>query len=501
MDPYADFYDDSYLDMPTTTSDSNNPIYNMPPVIAQDAWGYDTQDYMRYAAYSGSPSRYSPPPSLPPFYTRSTAQPSSSTRSSLTSLHNSSTSTDASSSFTDPLYANTGSRASLSAYPSTSSSYSPTPSHTSETPAEMAGFPNSQALLSFSPAVRPAFTLLDSSNRVVSVDLSAQLSGMFFLAEPATDDGQILPGPPQLTCYRRNLFQVAGNVTLPKDLRYLQADGGQRLPIVGVDVSIVATESVENASVKLISVPWKTPPSGSADALTPHPADPKVEAEPRPVAIPLTGSPNSHSAASTVQYTNNPVTFRRLQFRTATANNGRRRELQQHFTLGLKLTIHLGAPAGAKAVVCEVRSGKIIVRGRSPRNFVGKHEIPLSGSASRKGSRKASPGSEDVSAPTGSVGLGLTSAGYSEAIAPVTTSQDNWGYTPYAYSQGDVQMDPHFMNWIRQPGSAAGTLPAQTAATSVGMRQGQYATADDARVWDFGEQAQGYGWDHKGNRR
>jgi hypothetical protein len=64
---------------------------------------------------------------------------------------------------------------------------------------------------------------------------------------------------------------------------------------------------------------------------------------------------------------------------SATANNGRRKELQQHFILHLKVVGTLGN--GEKVVLAETRTSPIVVRGRSPRNFQARKEIPLLGSS------------------------------------------------------------------------------------------------------------------------
>jgi hypothetical protein len=66
-------------------------------------------------------------------------------------------------------------------------------------------------------------------------------------------------------------------------------------------------------------------------------------------------------------------------WRSATANNGRRKELQQHFVLHLKVTGTLSN--GTKAVLTESTTAPIVVRGRSPRNFQARKEIPLLGSS------------------------------------------------------------------------------------------------------------------------
>lgn len=217
------------------------------------------------------------------------------------------------------------------------------------------------------------YTLLDDSFRRSSVNINAQLHGMFFLAEsqwPSTPDAP--PPPPELTCYRRNLFQITGSVTLPRNLRYVFTDDGSRIPIYELELAVSATESVENNAVKIISVPWKTPASGEASK-----SEDKVERE--PPTIPLD---KMSGQELDTDYTTFPIQWKRLQFRIATANNGRRKELQQHFLLHLKIMASLST--GGKIAIAEAVSGAVIVRGRSPRNFAARKDLPLSSSSTAR---------------------------------------------------------------------------------------------------------------------
>ncbi|PYH46686.1 transcriptional regulator PacG/VIB-1 [Aspergillus saccharolyticus JOP 1030-1] len=254
-------------------------------------------------------------------------------------------------------------------------------------------------LLSFSlPAY--SFTLLDYSLRRTSVSLAAQLHGMFFLAESPWTTSPMDNAPPQqgaeLTCYRRNLFQITGSVTLPRSLRYIMTEQGDRIPILAQELTVSATESVEGNSVKIISVPWKTPAASqnqSADdsnapangvSITQSTTNPKVEKEPPPIPLDIMAGQDLDT-----DYATFPIAWKRLQFRVATANNGRRKELQQHFVVRLKVIATLST--GARVPICEIQSGPVIVRGRSPRNFQSRKDLPLSGSAaaSRKNTQSA----------------------------------------------------------------------------------------------------------------
>ena len=220
------------------------------------------------------------------------------------------------------------------------------------------------------------FTLLDYSLRRTSLSLTAQLHGMFFMAEsPSLAAADTASQPAELTCYRRNLFQITGSITLPRTLRYILTDQGDRIPILAQELTISATESVEGHPVKLISVPWKTPASNATST-------PEEKTEKEPTSIILDTMSNQDMDAD---YATFPIAWKRLQFRIATANNGRRKELQQHFVVKLKVVATLST--GAKVSICEAKSGAIIVRGRSPRNFQQRKDFPVgnTGGSGRKG--------------------------------------------------------------------------------------------------------------------
>ncbi|TQV99262.1 hypothetical protein V2A60_004741 [Cordyceps javanica] len=214
-------------------------------------------------------------------------------------------------------------------------------------------------------------TVVDQHGRVQQLELSAQLHGMFFLSEMPSgggDSGGALQ--PELTCYRRNLFQISGSFVTPRGPISVVNEANETIPVSSMEVTISAIESVDGNPVRLIVIPWKTPPPNSPEQAQ----NPDQE----PPALPLIpfqdNSPNSEG-----EYAVYPVGWRRLQFRIATANNGRRKELQQHFVLHLK--VHGTLADNSKVVLTESVTAPIVVRGRSPRNFQARKEIPLLGSS------------------------------------------------------------------------------------------------------------------------
>ncbi|EEH19747.2 hypothetical protein PABG_02006 [Paracoccidioides brasiliensis Pb03] len=267
-------------------------------------------------------------------------------------------------------------------------------------PQQDASINHNHKLLSFSIPMYN-FTLLDYSLRRISISMAAQLHGMFFLAEsPWTSSPITKPnGPPpmaELTCYRRNLFQVTGSVTMPRSMRYIMTDQGDRIPILAQELTVSATESVEGNPVKIISVPWKTPAANAAG----QPED-KTEKEPPSIPLDIMAGQDIDS-----EYATFSIAWKRLQFRIATANNGRRKELQQHFVVRLKIVATLST--GAKIPICEAHSGPVIVRGRSPRNFQSRKDLPLSGSAASSRKHVQANANRTATSETASSQLGTT---------------------------------------------------------------------------------------------
>lgn len=227
-----------------------------------------------------------------------------------------------------------------------------------------------QKLLSFKK-VGDKHTIVDGKGRIHEMEIDAQLHGMFFLSEfpSSAGDGNVLNA--ELTCYRRNLFQISGSLCFPQIPLSVLLESGETSLIKNMEVSISAIESVDQHPVRLIVIPWKTPPPNS----------PEVNQAPdqEPPNLPLIPWAEDEDDTSGEHYAIYPIGWRRLQFRIATANNGRRKELQQHFVLHLKL--HGTLANGQKVVLSELTTAPIVVRGRSPRNFQARKEIPLLGSS------------------------------------------------------------------------------------------------------------------------
>ncbi|KAH6987449.1 hypothetical protein BKA56DRAFT_478289 [Ilyonectria sp. MPI-CAGE-AT-0026] len=216
-------------------------------------------------------------------------------------------------------------------------------------------------------------TIVDQQGRMQQLELSAQLHGMFFLSEMPTSSADGSVRQPELTCYRRNLFQTSGSLITPRGQLSIITEAGETVAVSNMEVTISAIESVDGNPVRLIVIPWKTPPPNSPET--------NQSPDQEPPSLPLIPFQDDGSEADG-EFAVYPIGWRRLQFRMchrATANNGRRKELQQHFVLHLKVVGTLAN--GNKVVLTESTTAPIVVRGRSPRNFQARKEIPLLGSS------------------------------------------------------------------------------------------------------------------------
>lgn len=167
------------------------------------------------------------------------------------------------------------------------------------------GVGHDHKLLSFRK-VADKHTIVDAHGRMQQLELTAQLHGMFFLSEmPAqNNDGSVLQ--PELTCYRRNLFQVSGSLITPRGPMSVISETGESVPVQTTEVTISAIESVDGHPVRLIVIPWKTPPPNSPEV--------SQGADQEPASLPLI--PFQDDGCETDgEYAVYPIGWRRLQFR------------------------------------------------------------------------------------------------------------------------------------------------------------------------------------------
>lgn len=238
-------------------------------------------------------------------------------------------------------------------------------------------------LLGFSEATA-SVSVLDEAGNLADLQMSAELYGMFFVAEDVFG-GESSGRPLELTCYRRNLWQCSGQISLPRMVTGIINEQGQQLRITELLASITAQESIEGKATEIISIPWKSAnPQATEEA--------KVAGPPPNITLDLSSGQELDANRASV-----PVSWKRLQFKHATANNGRRKGLQQHYVVHINLLGKL--ESGEIVQIAEIQSGPVIVRGRSPRNFDSRKDVPLSGEP-RKLERRNTAGSDNVALKT-----------------------------------------------------------------------------------------------------
>ncbi|ORY95531.1 hypothetical protein BCR43DRAFT_493131 [Syncephalastrum racemosum] len=168
------------------------------------------------------------------------------------------------------------------------------------------------------------------------------------------------------TCYRRNYFQVSAAFTLNNfpqvfyhpeaDIPCLVRDENEELHDVrGFRMGISARLADDDSTT--ITLIQHTAKRDKGPQLTP---------EPKPVV------PNGDLTLYQGASAGNPqdqsvVTFERIQFKSATANNGKRRAAQQYYILNVELFARLHNEQLIK--VASNRSAPLVVRGRSPGHY------------------------------------------------------------------------------------------------------------------------------------
>ncbi len=259
------------------------------------------------------------------------------------------------------------------------------------------------------------FLTLVCNGQIVTIDISAKVDKGFF---PAKEDNK-------WTCYRRNYFGVTCSYTLHPNINNGQlflrgrrsAGGDERVKAIAVNVEA----RVDGSQGKKIELIQHTPRRDAGEKwevsfvkLAPQPPGRQdhmpgpggygmamggfhaTGAGPMP-ELPFQVIPgeviNPHSSAGQQQNqgTNNngygspgspiPVhgpqhvtTFDRIQFKQATANNGKRRASQQYFVLDVQVYVDVRQnvtddPSWVK--VASRTSDKVVVRGRSPSHYQG----------------------------------------------------------------------------------------------------------------------------------
>ncbi|KAI8096395.1 uncharacterized protein BX664DRAFT_355762 [Halteromyces radiatus] len=240
----------------------------------------------------------------------------------------------------------------------------------------------------FAAEMGPIFSSTKSLENIYALDRSTLLTARI---QAKMDRGFFLADN-DWTCYRRNYFQVSCAFTIPgltniptpppyfgadphqqhphhphhhyhmqqDPLCYVQTDG-MFLPIRQFSLNISARVSNSDKKIELVQ---HTPKRDKGPQNT-------------PLAKPVL--PGGNLSLSAVGASQNIATFERIQFKTATANNGKRRAAQQYYVCVVDLycdTIVDGMHRQIKVASCQ--SAPLVVRGRSPGHYSDNNQLQQS---------------------------------------------------------------------------------------------------------------------------
>ncbi|SAL98271.1 hypothetical protein [Absidia glauca] len=164
------------------------------------------------------------------------------------------------------------------------------------------------------------------------------------------------------TCYRRNYFQVSATFDV-HGISYLVQ--GSEVPC------LVQSEQRQLYQVDYFSIGVSACVSGSDKKIDLIQHTPKRDKGPQMIPQPraLRSGGNLHLAP--VGSNHNIVTFERMQFKTATANNGKRRAAQQYYEIIVDLFANTSNGLSLRVATCT--SAPLVVRGRSPGHYADFH--------------------------------------------------------------------------------------------------------------------------------
>lgn len=164
-------------------------------------------------------------------------------------------------------------------------------------------------------------------------------------------------------CYRRNYFQVSSTFDIhgidyllhcPEVPCLLQKSAQEILQVEYFSIGISAC--VSGNADKKIELVQHTPKRDKGPQMVPKP-------------LPVRAGGNLHLAS----FGSSPsiVTFERMQFKTATANNGKRRAAQQYYEVVIDLFANTAQGETIRVATCH--SAPLVVRGRSPGHYADSH--------------------------------------------------------------------------------------------------------------------------------
>ncbi|KAI9318799.1 hypothetical protein BX666DRAFT_1844977, partial [Dichotomocladium elegans] len=212
----------------------------------------------------------------------------------------------------------------------------------------------------FSFEMGPFFSSTKQHEELLSLD---QTNGYQIQLHAKMDRG-FFRADQDWACYRRNYFQVSSTFDVlginyplqtsevPCLLRKSSTQELHQVEFFSIGVSACVSSNPE----KKIELVQHTPKRDKGPQMVPKPQ-------------PVRAGGNLHLAS--VGSSHQIVTFERMQFKTATANNGKRRAAQQYYEIVIDLFANTSQ--GETICVATCQSAPLVVRGRSPGHYADSH--------------------------------------------------------------------------------------------------------------------------------
>ncbi|ODV88847.1 hypothetical protein CANCADRAFT_3490 [Tortispora caseinolytica NRRL Y-17796] len=236
-------------------------------------------------------------------------------------------------------------------------------------------------------------TLFDAHKRKVTVDVEMNMLGKFLLVPEACVEipkDQIHPDNPDvpIVFHRRNGIQITGTLSNLNKIATLKTSNMKTdLPVKRLFLEVVGCSTNTNETPQLTT---SNPHSSTTRKLSDNANDddevPKGSYGPHPSAIPLSKDSDLTTFA-----------WKRILFRSATANNGKKRMMQEYYFLEVLLNAEL--QDGRIETVLSAKSRPLIIRGRNPRSYIVKVALPINLPRSREPRHLPSDTSNDLKDP------------------------------------------------------------------------------------------------------
>lgn len=296
------------------------------------------------------------------------------------------------------------------------------------------------------------------------------------------------------TCYRRNYFSLNCSYTLHPaiptgNIHLMQQNSPQ---VFGFALSIAAV--VDGRDGKAIELVQHTPKRDKGPQDKPG----RIQLAPRPPpSLSMYGGDGSSgrglyesSFGPNPGQTPTEATFERIQFKNATANNGKRRAAQQYYHLLVELFADLGQHHPERYVKIATRmSAPMVVRGRSPGHYQNERRgsnASAGGSGGAGGAGSYTPGGPaargpgDMGMPGGSSMLPSTGYGgsydgrthhYRSSIAPLQIPMEPTLSAEEAKSIEDAPCYMYYPGPIYEGHEQRFTLPSVSEYASNKIKQ------------------------------